>query len=206
MKQRWLSRNGANDLILIFGGWALGAAPFAGLVGGGDVLFVDDYTRLDDPLPDLEQYDHVDLIAFSFGVASAGHWLAQTGFRPKRLVAVSGTLCPADPERGITPDMIRATADNLTESSFAKFCRRAGLEGPAPRIDISAARAELHAVIDRGDCPDVVFDRIWIPERDRIIPTRAQEAAWHDHLDAVRSIAAPHVPFRSGQSWQEWLS
>ncbi|WP_170429237.1 pimeloyl-ACP methyl esterase BioG family protein [Ruegeria arenilitoris] len=206
MKQRWLSRNGTNDLILIFGGWALGTAPFSGLVGGGDVLFVDDYTRLDDPLPDLEQYDDVDLIAFSFGVASAGHWLAQTGFRPKRLVAVSGTLYPADSERGIAPDMIRATADNLTESSFAKFCRRAGLDGPAPEIDVFAAQAELHAVIDRGDCPDVVFDRIWIPERDRIIPTHAQEAAWHDQLDAARSIAAPHVPFRRGQSWQEWLS
>ncbi|MBO9447529.1 pimeloyl-ACP methyl esterase BioG family protein [Ruegeria sp. R14_0] len=206
MNQRWLSRNGTNDLILIFGGWALGAAPFAGLIGGADVLFVDDYAQLDDPLPDLEQYDQVDLIAFSFGVASAGHWLAQTGFRPNRMVAVSGTLRPADPEHGIAPDMIRATADNLTESSFAKFCRRAGLDGPAPEIDIAAAQAELLAVIDRGDAPHAAFDRIWIPERDRVIPTLAQEAAWADQLDAVRRIAAPHVPFRGGQSWQEWLS
>lgn len=206
MRQRWLSRSGTDDLILVFGGWALGAAPFADLSGGGDVLLVDDYTRLDGPIDDLAQYDRVNLIAFSFGVASVAHWLAQTGYRPHRLIAVSGTLCPANAERGIAPDMIRATADQLTENSFTKFCRRAGLEGLAPAIDAGAARAELHAVIERGDAPETAFDRIWIPQRDRVIPTRAQEIAWATQQSAVRSIPAPHIPFRSGQSWEEWIA
>ncbi|RBW62827.1 pimeloyl-ACP methyl esterase BioG family protein [Ruegeria sp. A3M17] len=206
MKQQWLSRSGTEELILIFGGWALGAAPFAGLSGRGDVLLVDDFRHLDDPLPDIAQYDRVNLIAFSFGVASAGHWLAQTGYFPDRLIAISGTLCPADPERGIAPDMIRATADNLTEASLAKFCRRAGLNGPVPEIDMEAAQAELHAVIDRGGAPEVAFDRIWIPQRDRIIPPPAQEAAWAHQQSAARDIATPHVPFRDGQNWQEWVA
>lgn len=206
MKRQWLTRTDRADLTLVFGGWALGTAPFNGLTGGGDVLFVDDYTQLDDPLPELAQYDRVELLAFSFGVASAAHWLDGTGLRPDRLVAVSGTLFPADADRGIAPDMIRATADQLSDDSFARFCRRAGLGGPAPALDIETARAELYAVIDRGSAPETTFDRIWIPERDRIIPTKAQEVAWASQPDAIRRIQAPHVPFRDGQSWAEWLT
>ncbi|WP_170418587.1 pimeloyl-ACP methyl esterase BioG family protein [Ruegeria atlantica] len=206
MKQRWVSRSGTDELILVFGGWALGGAPFAGLTGQSDVLFVDDFRHLDDPLPDLAAYDRINLIAFSFGVASAAHWLAHTGFRPSRLIAVSGTLHPADPKRGIGPDMIRATADHLTEASFAKFCRRAGLDGPVPEIDIEAAKAELHAVIDRGGAPEMAFDRIWIPQKDRIIPTRAQEVAWATQQPVARGIPASHIPFRDGQNWQEWIA
>lgn len=206
MKQQWLSRAGTQEVLLVFGGWALGPAPFQGLSGDADVLFVDDYSRLDNPLSDLAQYDRVILFAFSFGVASAAHWLTQTGFQPDRLVAVSGTLSPADAQHGIAPDMIRSTADQLSTASFAKFCRRAGFHGPVPSADIDAARAELFAVIERGVAPDQNFDRIWIPQRDRIIPTGAQQAAWAGQQNVVRTISAPHVPFASGQSWKEWIT
>lgn len=206
MRRQWLTRSGRSDLILVFGGWALGAGPFRKLAGAEDVLLVDDYTRLDDPLPELAHHDRVDLLAFSFGVASAAHWLAMTGFRPARLVAVSGTLSPADAEHGIAPEIIRATADHLCTDSFAKFCRRAGLEDEAPAIDIGAARAELFAVIQRGPAPEQIFDRIWIPERDRIVPTHAQEAAWRQQRGAVKRVPGGHVPFRSGQSWAEWVT
>ncbi|WP_420583573.1 pimeloyl-ACP methyl esterase BioG family protein [Ruegeria sp.] len=206
MKQRWLSRSGTDEVLLVFGGWALGSAPFEGLSGNADVLFVEDYTLLDDPLSALADYDGVTLIAFSFGVASAAHWLAQEGVQPDRLIAVSGTLSPADAEYGIAPNMIRATADQLTTASFAKFCRRAGLGGAAPEINIDAARAELHAVIERGPAPAHPFDRVWIPQRDRVIPTHAQEAAWGAQANVVRAVPGAHVPFAAGQSWQEWIA
>lgn len=206
MKRRWLIHSGTENVLVVFGGWALGGAPFVGIEATSDVLLVQDYTRLDDPLSDLDDYKHISLIAFSFGVASAAHWLDQTGRQPDRLIAVSGTLSPADSERGIAPDMIRATAEQLSADSFAKFCRRAGLDGPAPEIDIEAARAELYAVIERGPAPDPGFNRIWIPQRDRIIPTRAQEAAWEAHQEATRTIPGGHVPFRNGQSWEEWVA
>jgi len=206
MRRQWLSRSGTEDLLLIFGGWALGAAPFSGLAGDSDVLFVDDYTHLDDPLEDLAHYDRITLLAFSFGVASAGHWLSQSGFRPDRIIAVSGTLSPADAEHGIAPEMIRATADHLSPESFAKFCHRAGLDGPIPQIDVDAARAELYAVIERGPAPEQQFDRIWIPQKDRVVPTRAQQAAWAAQQQAVHSIPSPHIPFRNGQDWREWIA
>lgn len=206
MKRQWLSRAENSRLILVFGGWALGAAPFRGLVGAENVLLVDDYTRLDDPLPELTQFDRVDLLAFSFGVASAAHWLAMTGFQPDRLIAVSGTLFPGNAEQGIAPETIRATADHLTKDSFARFCHRAGLRGAVPDIDTDAVRAELHAVTDRGPAPERGFDRIWIPDRDRIIPTRAQEAAWRSQNAVVRPLSGSHVPFQPGQGWAEWVA
>ncbi|WP_120634197.1 pimeloyl-ACP methyl esterase BioG family protein [Ruegeria sp. EL01] len=206
MKRQWLTRSGTAELTLVFGGWALGAAPFADLTGDKDLLLVDDYTHLDDPLSELALYDRFDLIAFSFGVASAGHWMSMAGFLPAHLTAVSGTLSPADAEKGIAPDIIRRTADKLCDSSFAKFCRRAGLQTPAPTIDINVARAELHAVINRGPAPEHRFDRIWIPKQDWIIPTRAQEAAWKQQRQAIRHIPGSHIPFRAGQSWAEWVA
>lgn len=206
MKHQWLAQTGTNELILVFGGWALGAAPFVELFGDQDVLLVDGYTTLDTNLPDLTSYGHISLIAFSFGVASAVHWLRETGFIPNRLIAVSGTFSPADATHGIAPAMIRATAENLTPSSFAKFCRRAGLEPPAPALDVEAAKAELLAVIQRGPAPTMKFDRIWVPDQDRIIPTQAQHAAWATQQQAIRSLPGPHVPFRKGQTWAEWLT
>lgn len=206
MQHHWISRTGTAELVLVFGGWALGDAPFAGLTGEQDVLFVQDYRRLDDPLPALTAYDRVSLISFSFGVVSAAHWMDSSGFQPDRLIAIAGTLFPADADRGIAPEMIRATADQLTSASFTRFCRRAGLKAPPPEIDIAAAQAELTAVITRGPAPERPFDRIWIPQNDRIIPPQAQEAAWTAQQSAIHTLSAPHVPFQSGQSWSEWMA
>jgi biotin synthesis protein BioG len=206
MKKQWLARSGTADLVLIFGGWALGPAPFQQLSSDHDQLFIDDYTRLDDPLHETSDYDRVTLVSFSFGVVSAAHWMNDLNLRPTRLVAIGGTLFPADSHRGIAPEVVRATADNLTDANFAKFCRRAGLGMPVPILDVTQARAELNAVIARGPAPELSFDRIWIPQRDRIIPTSAQEAAWQDQASVVRRVDAPHVPFQKGQNWAEWYS
>ncbi len=205
MKHQWLSRSDRPELTLVFAGWGLGSAPFVGLTGAGNTLLVQDYTQIFDPLP-VGGFERIGLLAFSFGVASAAHWLAHTGIRPDHLVAVSGTLHPASADFGIAPEVIRATADNLSDASFAKFCRRAGMGGKAPALDVAAAQAELLAVIERGHAPDPGFDRVWIPQRDRVIPTAAQEAAWVSHPDIVRRIDAPHVPFAAGQSWAEWFA
>ena len=172
MKHRWLAQSDDSKLTLVFGGWALGAAPFRGLTGGGSVLLVDDYTGLDDPLPDLAGFDRVDMLAFSFGVASAAHWLASTGFSPDRLVAVSGTLHPACADRGIAPDIVRATADQLSSASFIKFCRRAGLSADIPVLDIEHP-TRRHFIADTCNR---------LPRKHRIVVI-------HDRVCCIRAMA-----------------
>lgn len=205
MRRHWLTRNGGAQLTLVFGGWALGPAPFAGLVGATDVLVVDDYRGLDDALPETGDYATVRLLAYSFGVASAAHWLAGHGLTCARKVAVNGTLFPADADRGIAPEIVAATADGLSAASFARFCRRAGLDGRAPEIDFAAAAEELRTIAARRPAPDPGFDRVWISASDRIVPTVAQEMAW-GQSDTVRRIPGPHQPFAAGQTWAEWFA
>lgn len=206
MRGQWLQRRGGAALTLVFGGWALGPGLFAELVGEEDVLFVDDYRDLETPIAACDDYDELRLFAFSFGVAAAAHWMARTGTKVSRRVALSGTLYPSERARGIAPETVRATAEGLSPQILAKFCTRAGLRGPAPEIDLTAARDELLAVIARGPAPKTRFDRIWIPDRDRIIPTEAQERAWQDQTEAVRRLPGPHLPIKAGQSWKRWLS
>lgn len=206
MRREWLARAGGAELTLVFGGWGLGPLPFAELAGGQDVLFVKDYRTLDLELPEIANYDRFRLLAYSFGVVSAAHWLAHTSHRPTRLVAVNGTLFPADSERGIAPEMVMATANELSEASFARFCRRAGMTPPLPTLDIEARREELLAIIRRGAASQTRFDRIWVSTRDRIIPSNAQETAWADQMHAIRRLEAPHLPFQPGQDWEAWFA
>ena len=205
MRRHWLARNGGQDLTLVFGGWALGSAPFALLGGAADVLFVDDFRNLCDDLAETSEYDQVRLLAYSFGVASAAHWLTSVDLQPTRLVAVNGTLFPVDAERGISHEIVAATADGLTQDRVARFCRRAGMSGSPPMLDIAAAQEELRTITERGSAPDTQFDRVWIADRDRIIPTRAQETAWRNQTSVIRRIQAPHQPFAVGQTWEAWF-
>lgn len=204
MRSQWLQRQNTESLTLVFGGWGLGATPFRPLTGSEDVLFVDDYQTLDLDPKITAPYRKTALLAFSFGVASALHWLATTQWRPDRLIAVNGTAYPADPDKGIAPDVAQATADRLTEARFASFVRRCG--GPALDLcpDIPTRRAELHAIIARGPAPERPFDVIWISQNDKIIPPAAQRTAWQSQIGVIRELAAPHQPFAHGQRWEDW--
>ncbi|MGI9369180.1 MAG: pimeloyl-ACP methyl esterase BioG family protein [Ruegeria sp.] len=206
MRRHWLAQKGGPELTLVFGGWALGPTPFEGLRGAGDVLFLDDYRDINDDVSETAQYDRTRVLAYSFGVASAAHWLGLTSRQTSRLAAVNGTLYPADEHRGIAPDTVAATADGLNEASFARFCRRAGFDNEPPALDIPAAQAELRMIAERGPAPTTAFDRIWISDRDRIIPRIAQDTAWSEQADAVRHIPGSHQPFVAGQTWQEWFT
>lgn len=205
MKGEWLQRNGADDLIVVFGGWALGAAPFAHLRGTAEVLLLSDYRTLDFDTEALAPYVRRSLIAYSFGVAAAGHALASAELIFDRKVAVCGSLHPADEHFGIPPERVRQTADQLTEASLRQFARRAG-SPLLEQSDVPALRDELHAVIARGPAPDPGFDRIWLGHRDRIFPPENLEAAWRDQADQVRWLEAGHNPFPSFTTWSEVLA
>lgn len=205
MKTRWLQRDGADEMILVFGGWALDAAPFAHLNGVADVLLLSDYRTLDfDPEP-LRLYARRDLIAYSFGVAAAGHALASTTLDFGRKVAVCGSLHPADERFGIPPERARQTADQLTETSLRQFARRAG--SPLPEAsDIPALRDELHAVMARGPAPDPDFDRVWLGRNDRIFPPENLEAAWRDQGGRISWLDTGHNPFAAFADWRALLA
>lgn len=205
MRSQWLQRNGVDDLIVVFGGWALGAAPFAHLSGSADVLLLSDYRTQDFDAEPLAPYARRSLIGYSFGVAAAGHALASTELKFNRRVAVCGSLHPVDERLGIPPERARQTADNLSETSLRQFARRAGSPLPGD-CDIPALQAELLAVIARGCAPDPEFDRVWLARGDRIFPPENLEAAWRDQADRVRWLETGHNPFAAFTDWRDLLA
>lgn len=208
MKWSWLRRSGSDHLIVVFGGWALGSAPFRHLDGPQDVLLAEDYRNLDAALPaEAESYDRRDLIAFSFGVAAFGHWRAQQGESFARRVAVNGTLAPVDRRTGIPPVVMQKTTDTMSVETFQGFLARChDIPQPDTRIDVAARKDELECVASRGPAPDTRFDRIWISGNDRIFPPANQCRAWAAQVDGIRRIDAPHVPFHRWENWSEVLA
>ncbi|UWQ36184.1 DUF452 family protein [Leisingera aquaemixtae] len=204
MEFRWLKQNSAAEAIVVFGGWAVGPEVFWHLDGPQDILFASGYGDLGAELPDLSGYDHVSLLAWSFGVAAYGHW--QQG-RPdpfRRKVAVNGSLKPVNRSAGIPPAVFRKTAETLSLESFQSFLTRVFGQPQTPEpLDVEARRSELMAVERRGDAPQTRFDRIWISSGDKIFPPANLQRAWAGQ--AVRLIDAPHAPFGQFATWEALL-
>ncbi|SLN73506.1 hypothetical protein TRL7639_04432 [Falsiruegeria litorea R37] len=205
MQIDWLRNSGtADDVIVVFGGWALGPTPFTHLQGTQDVLFVQDYHNLDTPLPDLGGYQCATLIAYSFGVASYAHWQADHPDPFTRKVAINGTLAPVDRTTGIPPVAMAKTIETLSPKAYQLFLARCyGVGQETARIDVDARRDELLAIEARGTAPEVEFDRIWISTNDRIMPTTNQVRSWKAQSDRVAHIDGPHVPFARWSTWDE---
>ncbi|MDC0738454.1 DUF452 family protein [Cognatishimia sp. SS12] len=206
MQCRWLHQDDANQVIVVFGGWALGPGLFAHLAGACDVLYVDDYRTLA-PLPDLSKYTQRSLIAYSFGVAAFGHWQAQYQGQFDQKIAINGSLTPVHRREGIPPAIFQATHDGLSQESFQEFVTLCfGTEQPHHAIDTAARRAELAAVAARGPAPNPGFDAALISTADRIFPAANLRRAWAGHGAAPIEVDAPHVPFARWDKWVDLLA
>lgn len=206
MEQSWLRRKGGAEVIVIFGGWAVGSQVFDALAGEQDLLFVEDYRDLSDDLPELGGYDRRNLVAWSFGVASYGHWQAEHAQEFDTRVAINGTLTPVDRQTGVPPEAMQKTMDTLSEDSFQLFLSRCfNARQPFHAIDAEARRAELAAVLERGAAPDTRFDRIWISDGDRIFPPANMQRGWAGQANAVRRINGAHAPFDRFAGWEAML-
>ncbi len=205
MEARWIRQAGAAEAIVVFGGWAVGPDAFAHLAGPQDLLFVADYRNLDAELPELTSYKRVSLMAWSFGVASYGHW--QRG-RPDpfaRKVAVSGSLTPVNRLTGIPPVAMARTVQALDHASYQQFLSRVfNATQPDTALDVCDRRAELNAVALRGDAAEPGFDRVLIAKGDRIFPPQNLRRAWAG--GPLREIDGPHAPFAQFETWEDLLA
>ncbi|QFQ88980.1 DUF452 family protein [Paracoccus kondratievae] len=201
MKAEWLRRTGADHLIVVLTGWAVGAAPFRHLQGAADVLVLSDYRDLAGP-GRPQGYAATDLVAWSFGVAAACHLPEPGGFRRK--VAVCGSWSPCDDDLGIPRQIVRATAENLSARSLQQFARRAGCPVPGD-ADLQALGTELRAVMAREAGQVPTFDRIWLGAADRIFPLQNLRRAWQGWHEAVQELDCGHNPFVLWHDWSEVL-
>ncbi len=201
----WLRQtNDSADVIVVFGGWAIGPACLSHLTGAQDVIFVSDYSGLTTGLPDLGGYTSRTLLAWSFGVAAFAHWQAVHEARFDRHVAINGSHTPVHARTGIPPRVFRHTADHLSVPSFQDFLTHSfNAPQPVQIVDVAQCRAELQAVEQRGAAPPCRWDRVWISTRDRIFPSQNLERAWRGEADRICRIDAAHVPFAAWSAWEE---
>ncbi len=207
MHYEWLKRReGARDLIIVFGGWAIGPSVFSHLRGEADILFLSDYRDLLCDLPDLSAYENRFMIAWSFGVAAFGHWQHNNDMEFKRKIALCGSPYPIDKKLGIHPVIFKRTIESLDDQTYQDFRQRCFNEkAPYQPIDVEERREELLCVQKRGPAPDVLWDKVIIAENDAIFPLKNMESAFADNLDKIVKLQSAHVPFSHFKTWQEVL-
>jgi len=204
MQFEWVKQEDSKDVIVVFGGWAVGFAPLAHLKGDADILFVSDFRDISAQLPDFSAYEHKSLVAFSFGVAAYAHWQAKHADLFSHKVAINGTTTPVDRQTGIPPIIMQKTIETLDPASLQIFLMRCfGKKQPYLEADIAALKQELEVVQQRGSAPRVDFDKIIISDKDRIFLSANLERAY-DGLKTT-TVSGPHIPFAAWTHWEEML-
>ncbi|MBD5202532.1 MAG: DUF452 family protein [Bacteroidales bacterium] len=203
MKQQFVSREDMPRLIMVFLGWAMDHRPYQNLrIKGYDILLIWDYRDDTFDLTDLDGYEEIIVIAWSFGVPAAARFIAANHSLPiTSRVAVNGTQHPVDDELGIPHALFDATLDNLSETSLPRFFRRVAGSGSAftsfmasaPIRDIEELREELSVIALRT--PATIFwDMALIGSHDLIIPPDNQRRSWQKEAGRTVEISSPHQP------------
>ena len=201
MIQTFISRRHTDDLILLFAGWGMDTHPFACLSHiGCDCCVCYDYTDLNfDTTPFLD-YKNIEVYAWSFGVWAAATVLPDKGLPIRHATAINGTECGIDIEKGIPPEIFRATLEHLNEASLKKFYRRMCCEylddfkEAFPERDMNSLYDELRAIgenITLLPRPRFRWDKAIIGTRDLIFPAKNQVNAW-EGTTVVQELDEPH--------------
>ncbi|MFT6659811.1 pimeloyl-ACP methyl esterase BioG family protein [Maritalea sp.] len=205
MQIEWVKQDHNKDVIVVFGGWAVGFAPLAHLEGDFDILFVSDFRDIAADLPDLSRYEKKLLVAFSFGVAAYARWQADHIDPFTLKIAINGTVTPVDRQFGIPPIIMQKTIDALDPESLQAFLMRCfGERQPFLEADIDALKDELIIVQQRGSAAPMQFDKIIVSDKDRIFLSANLKRAYEG--ENVATVQGPHIPFASWTRWEEILN
>ena len=204
MKYSFVTPRTSDRLLLVFAGWAMDGKPFAGISPAGyDMMVAYDYGS-EGTISEIDDYQEICIVAWSFGVIEAHRFITANPYRPITMkVAVNGTLHPVDDRRGIPEAIFRATLDGLTPASLGKFHRRmcgsadatAGFLARGPERDFNGLADELRhiASLPQPEGEERVWDTVVISDRDMIIPTANQQAAWAGHPRII-TLRGAHLP------------
>lgn len=207
MKIHQLYHSESHRLILIFAGWSMDAAPFAGLHRtDSDIAVAFDYTepdRVEGGEPQWDSYEEICIIAWSYGVVPAARFIDRHPELPVTLrTAVNGTMYPVDDLRGIPSAIFRGTLDGLSEATLTRFHRRMCGGSQAyrefathlpGRRDIASLQEELRSIAALPGGGEARWDSVIISDSDMIIPTENQRRAWEGHPN-ISVVPGSHLP------------
>ena len=195
-------------------GWGMGQEPFrAQFSDDQDCFLCFDYQDL--TLPDLgwiNEYETVDLLAWSMGVWVAARALAPYRDRFVTRTALAGTLHPIDDRRGIPVAAWMEMEEHLDAAMLKRFYasmfdddqQRQYFLNHQPHRSLASLQEELIALrthIKTADPLHDIFTRRIVTRRDRVFPPRNQLRAWGKRNCDIH--AWPHFPF-SGHTRRSW--
>lgn len=226
MNTKKLIQNNSKKLILFFNGWSLDENIVNHLTSKNyDVTMFYDYSDLEiskEIIDEINNYDEVNIIAFSFGVwgVNAGvnaSSLDNINAKIKNIIAINGTLIPIDNQFGISEKMFDLTLSNLSEKTYPLFfknmwgkCHEVDLS-KMPNRSIEDKRQELIAIKNNSTqlkISDISFNKVFIGKYDKIIPAKNQFAFWGGKCDnkEIIELDSGHYAFDLFKDWEEIIN
>lgn len=199
-----------SDAVVFFAGWGSSPERFADLLPKHrDLWLVWDYGDLSTELTALQalrNYDRIDVVGWSLGVRVAADRIPTLPVRISRFCAVAGTLTPIDRRLGIVPIVFDRTTDSWNaEIRDAFLTNMTGSEDIARRLgfgdrtlsslggELQSLRAAYRERPFTGELSALADEIVaFVPQSDRIVPTLAQERAWHALNVAIHTTPEAH--------------
>lgn len=203
MKHRFIKHNGEQRLLLFFTGWASFPEAHTDLTFDGyDTLVAYGYSDLEFDSSLFDSYREIVIVAWSYGVAVASHFIQQNQSLPITLrLAINGTVETVNDTHGIPEKIFNGTLAGLNARSLNKFYRRVCGSREAtenfisgfPEADIRALTRELSALGELPAGEASAWDFAYISSEDYIIPTANQIAAWEAGKVPFEIVAGSHL-------------
>lgn len=214
--QLFLQNNNSNTLILFFCGWGMDKNPFSTLKNNSDVLFVYNYKTPDFPKFDFSKYKEVHLLAFSYGVYASAIAKLPTNLILNSSTAINGTLIPVHDKLGVPTRQFELT-EKMDSQSVVKFRERLFggenakkhfeiFENNLPNRSAQSCTEELIGMknyVPKYPIPTKHFDKIYISEFDRCVPTKNQLNFWQNQN--IIKLSAGHFPFYNYEKLEDLL-
>jgi len=208
MTPYWKRCSDQDELLILFNGWGCDETPYENInVGQRDFLILSDYTEINDIDFDfLDAYRQKTILAWSFGVYIASHFLATRQITCSRAIAVNGTPCPIDDQFGIPKAIFDGTLNSYNEENRRKFERRMlgrtqrffSDNTPFSKRSTSSQLGELAALASHVGTKiedDFYHHSLWslalIAEHDRIFPYENMKRYWGEKS---LSVTGDHFP------------
>lgn len=206
MEYEWINRAGNKDLILFFNGWGMEDTVVEHLDAENyDVVMFYDYNNLETDFNfKLQEYKEINLVAWSMGVLTAAIVLKNVPLHSK--TALNGTLKPIDLKYGINPKIYDLTIKKFNSESRKIFIQNM-FEEPVPEKFMQGTRTsenlknELIALKSYSADKEFKYDKIYISNNDKIIPSKSQINYWKTEAN----LSGGHYPFNSFSKWSELL-